>query len=205
MVLASRRSPIAPRQVATREWQRKPSLRRALLTAYRLSKADEREMVKVLEARGMVAYQKTIKQLLKEAGCSQAVRKTDSEPEIKKKAKEAGASIAGTYNTELRNQINRVIAQGYGRKSEVRRKMDAWQRVRKKAKNRMILTDIRGFSSERARALFWRKNKFLKEGKFIWDANPPIVANSHKTCIKRVKQGQVGWNIARKWRRTHPN
>lgn len=199
------RSPISPRQVAAREWQRKPSLRRALLSAYSLKKADERQMLKTLEKRGLVSYHKTLKALLKEVGCSQTIRKRDTEPEIHKQAKDAAKSIVATYNTELRNQINRVIAQGFGKKSEVTRTMNAWQKRRNKHKNRLILTDIRGFSSERARAVFWRKNKLLQGSKFIWDASPPIVVNSHKTCIRRVKQGQVAWKIARRWRRTHPN
>ena len=153
--------PIPPRQVTAREWQRNPSLRRSLFSAYSLKKADEKQIVNLVEKRGLSAYTSTIKQLLKEVGCSQTVRKPAREQEIRTKSKDAAKSIVATYNTELRNQINRVIFAQVSKKSEVRRIMDTWQRQRKASKNRVILNDIRGFSSERARAVFWRKINLL--------------------------------------------
>src|SRR5690606_20078465 len=112
------------------------------------------------------------------------------------------ASITKTFNGWLKRQAQALVNEHPSwSKTQYQQYLEAAQSSFLAGKNQQIINASRGNASEYARKLFYEKNN-LTAGLFIWDASPPIVANSHKECIRRVRQGAVPWNVAQNWERT---
>ncbi len=112
-------------------------------------------------------------------------------------------SITDTYHRELRSQIDKVLASNPSL-TDAKAQLVAWEQARAGYKEQQIITASRGNGAEYGRGLFFQRNRLTSQ-KFTWDATPPIVVNSHQTCIARVQAGAVTWNEAKDWERVHPN
>lgn len=181
-----------------------PTKSALLYDAMAMNQQAQNALSASLSQRYQDAYQDTIQQQLDRLGERlSAKRATGSElSALERMASNDAASIASTYNSDLERRIMQLPpdADLATAKAELRQ----WQQERSRWKDEQISRSTQGHAADYATDLFISRNK-LSAARVIWYAVPPIVANSHPTCIQRVSAGAVPFTETRDWDRPHPN
>jgi hypothetical protein len=178
-----------------------------LFDALKFSNEDQQRLTASILSRYQDAYQDAIQQQLTNLGRMERAKRASGREliDLTKFVKRDVTSIASTYNNDLRREISRQLAANPdGGLRLLQFELRAWQLERMVWKDQQISRASAGNGGEYARQKFYEKNKLTGQ-QFIWDAAPPIIANSHKTCIQRVKAGAVDWQTAKAWERVHAN
>jgi hypothetical protein len=160
-----------------------------------------------IRGRYVDAYVDAIQQQLNNLGLPLLARRPTAREytELGKMASRDAKGIIDTYNNDLRRHIDILLRDSPNAPLDAcRAELRAWQAERMRWKDEQISRASAGNGAEYARGLFVQKNR-LTASLVTWHASPPIIANSHKECIARVKQGAVTWETAKGWERTHPN
>lgn len=175
-----------------------------LFDALDMDNATESQLAASLSLRYQDAYQDTIQQQLDRLGERQSAKRATG-PELatlERMARDDAASIASTYNSDLERRIAQLPADID--LATAKAELTRWQQERAQWKNEQISRSTQGHAADYAIDLFISRNK-LGSARVIWYALPPIVANSHPTCIERVSAGAVPFVETRDWNRPHPN
>lgn len=172
-----------------------------------MGRKDEVMIVGSIRGRYIDAYVDAIQQQINNLGRTERAKQPTAREytALGNMASRDAKGIIDTYNIDLRREINRLIASNPDAPlAELKVELRAWQVERLRWKDVQISRASAGNGAEYARDLFIQKNR-LTASLVTWHAIPPIVANSHKECIKRVKESPVTWEVAKGWERTHPN
>ena len=179
-----------------------------LLSGFQMTNKEQRSLSNQIQKRYIAEYQDTIQQELDALGIDEPARRPRGAElrTIKRMVKGDVESILQTYENEARTFVRNLLKREPDLKvSEYKSRMRDWQRQRWETKIPQLDLASRANAANYARRRFMQKNN-LTDGLFIWDASPPIVANSHEECIRRVRLGAAPWQSeAQTWDRPHPN
>lgn len=184
-----------------------PSKASILFDALKFSNADQERLTTSILSRYQDAYRDAIQQQINNLGRTEQARRASGRELITltQFVRRDVNSIANTYNADLRREIDRLLIVNPDAGLQLLKyELRAWQQQRLRWKDQQISRASAGNGAAYARDVFVQKNRLTGQ-QFIWDAAPPIVANSHHECIRRVQAGAVTWQTAKGWERTHPN
>lgn len=178
-----------------------------LFREYQMRQGEIDRLSRTIRRRYSEAYKAAITAELRRLGYDQQGNNPGGSElaEIRRLVDRDVSSIVETFHRELRQQIDRLVA-AYPDwpPQQFKTTLDNWQSQRATWKTQQIIDASRANGGEYARRRFFEENDFTDD-LFTWDASPPIVANSHWECIRRVQRGLVDWQEAQGWQRVHPN
>lgn len=177
-----------------------------LFESLRMKPAEQARLRRSISRRYVSAYRAAITNELRRAGLFESARGPSGpqQGEIDNMIRRDVESIVNTYHDALRRKISE-IAQTSSGPDEARQALRKWNAQRSATRERMIVNASRQNATTYAQKEFFRNNPALQGDRFIWDASPPLVFNSHQECEARVRGGPVSWDIAQNWQSVHPN
>lgn len=184
-----------------------PTQRELLINALKLRPQEVAALTPSIERRYVAAYVDTIGGLIIEYGCTASAKEPTGRAlrGLRELVERDIESIVGTLNSDIERKVDQVLkAHPDWSKQQYTAELQIWLSGRNRQKDQQIARASQTNGAEYARTLFIENNRQV-DGLYTWDANPPIVENSHKECIQRVKEGAVVWEVAKSWRKTHPN
>lgn len=184
-----------------------PTRTELLYEAMAMGRKDEVALIGVIRGRYIDAYMDAIQQMMNDFGSTETARRPTAREytEIGSMATEDAKGIVETYNADLQRKIDILLRDNPDAPLDAYRAyLKQWSEERSIWKNVQISESSQSNGAEYGRGKFIEKNR-LTASLVTWSATPPIIPNSHKTCIDRVKQGAVPWEVARDWQRVHPN
>ncbi|HEX6034426.1 MAG TPA: hypothetical protein VFY83_08325 [Anaerolineales bacterium] len=184
-----------------------PTRAEILYDAMAMDRTDALRLTGIIRGRYIDAYVEAIQQMMNDFGLQETARPRPSPREavtIGEMAVEDAKGIVETYNNDLRRKIDILLRDNPDAPLDAYRAyLNDWYEERRAWKDEQISRASASGGAEYGRGQFIEKNR-LTTSLVTWFAIPPIVFNSHQTCIQRVQRGAVSWEEAQDWLPPHP-
>lgn len=175
---------------------------RVITLLYSMQDDDIAQLQEQISKQLTITYRTVIGAQLRLYGCQRTVSGPDNKAEkwIADKAKDDAASIAATYNRELRNKVQRIYSSNpRANRYFYMRELDAWAAKRNGYKLASISLNTMTAAREYAQRRFVEENGI--EGKWRLVGPPPVC----KDCMRIAALGPVTWAVTQKPRNRLPS
>lgn len=156
---------------------------------YRMDEDDTRKTARQLNERYRASWVNTLSDLAKKHGCSRLgqVPKGDDAKKFREDARRDAESITRTFNTQLENEIKRIIKDvPKANRNTIIKRLEAWKKKRDAYKTLDIGINTDGAARQYAFTRFYQENSQIRRA-FIAAGPPPTCAK----CIRIFAAGIV--------------
>lgn len=175
---------------------------RVITLLYSMQDDDIAQLQEQISKQLTITYRTVIQAQLRLYGCQKTVTGPDAKAQrfIETKAKQDAEGIARTYNTQLKNEVQRIYNRNpRGNRYFFMRALDAWAAKRNQFKTPSIALNTMTAAREYAQRRFVEENGI--EGKWRLVGPPPVC----KDCMRIAALGVVTWAVTQKPRNRLPS